>query len=167
MNGVRFPNLGDIGADSIIVGDVDVAIAAERGISIEFVTAEKFSARQLTDRRGRKAQRGQVEAKVSRAETLLNEAVERNACVANERRRERSDPVHDGGPIEPLEGLLTILARALKNPVGVTVFGAAVLSVTAKDAVLLADDFIHPGDVVIKLVFCEVPWHGQIVLTVS
>ena len=54
---MRFYNFSDIAVDSVIVGDVDAAIAAKRCIAVEFVPAEILPSRQLTDRRGRKAQR--------------------------------------------------------------------------------------------------------------
>ena len=113
---MRLPNFGDIGADPIIVGEVDVAIASEIAVSVEFVPPEKLTSRQLIDGGRGEAQCSKVEAQVSRAETLLDKPVKRNPHVTDEGRRERSHPVHDSGPVEPLEGLLPPCPGPLKTP---------------------------------------------------
>src|SRR5205085_9003152 len=132
---VRFPNLCDIGADSIIVGDVDVAIATEVAVPVEFIAAKELASGQLANRGGREAQRCEVEAHVSRTKTLFNETVKGNPHVADEGSRECPHPIHCGGPIQALERLLASLPRAAENTIVVAIFGAAVLSVASKDAV--------------------------------
>src|SRR5256884_418427 len=159
---MRFPDFGDIGTDSVIVGDIHVAIAAQVAVPVEFIAAKELASGQVADRGGREAQGCEVEAHVSRTKTLFNETVKGNPHVGDEGSRECPHPIHCGGPIQALERLLASLARAAENTIVVAIFGAAVLSVASKDAVLLANDFIDPGDVVIELVFCEVARYGKV-----
>ena len=84
MYGVRLPNLCHIRVDAVIVGEVDVTIASEIAVSVEFVPAEKLTSRQLIDGGRGEAQCSKVEAQVSRAETLLDKPVKRNPHVTDE-----------------------------------------------------------------------------------
>src|SRR5438874_1852215 len=59
---MRFPDFGDIGTDSVIVGDIHVAIAAQVAVPVEFIAAKELASGQLADRGGREAQRCEVEA---------------------------------------------------------------------------------------------------------
>src|SRR5262245_59306692 len=81
----------------------------QRNVVIELVPREGYGARDRVDQAGRETERRFVKADVTFSESVFDEAVERDAEVEDEGRRESRQMVGHKGIVDALEWLLAIL----------------------------------------------------------
>ena len=154
------------------VRDVVARIPAYGSVAVaRLVTPEHYAARQRVDQRRRESERRTIEAHVFVGHPLLLEAVEGDAEVEDEGRREGRQMVGHERVVETLERQLAALPDGVHNAVFVAVLAPIVLGKAQIHPVLLVEllvNFGHPvpesvgrqvgrkEEVVFRIVCCRV-----------